>query len=76
MFSTMKRKLFAFLSLVSVAATGSNAEILTSDQQTALTTALTGAYSEYMGLLISVVVVSAAFYLIRNFARGLGKGRV
>lgn len=59
-----------------VATTGANAAILTAEQQTALVNSLSGAYAEYMGLLIAVVTVSAAFYLIQRFARSLGKGRM
>ena len=76
MFSSIKTKLLAMVAVLSIAVSGANAAILTPEQQAALVTSLSGAYAEYMGLLIAVVTVSAAFYLISKFARNLGKGRV
>jgi len=75
MFKSFKAKLLGFVGLATAFATSASAEVLTAEQKTQLTTSLTSAYSEYMGLLIAVVAVSAAFYLIATFARRLGKGR-
>ena len=76
MFKSIKAKLLGFIGLATVFATSASAEVLTADQKTQLTTSLTSAYGEYMGLLVGVVAVSAAFYLIANFTRRLGKGRI
>ncbi|GEM_PF-5673258 len=75
-FSTVKAKVLGAIGFATVATTGANAAILTADQQNQLVTSLSGAYAEYMGLLIAVVTVSAAFYLIAGFAKRLGRGRV
>ena len=71
-----KAKFGVIVGAAAVATTGANAAILTAEQQQALVTSLSGAYAEYMGLLIAVVTVSAAFYLIAGFAKRLGRGRV
>jgi hypothetical protein len=76
MFKGFKSKLAVVFAMFAAFATMGNALILSDEQRSALVTSLSGAYSEYMALLIAVVTVSAAFYLIANFAGKLGRGRV
>jgi hypothetical protein len=71
-----KAKFGLIAGATAVATTGANAAVLTAEQQQALVTSLSGAYAEYMGLLIAVVTVSAAFFLIARFAKRLGKGTI
>ncbi len=73
----MFKKLFMVSVVVMIGlSTNLAAAVMTPEQQTAVVDSLSSAYGEYFTLLIAVITVSAAFYLISNFARRLGKGRV
>jgi len=75
MFNTAKTKLFAFLGMFAVAVSNASAAVLTPEQKTELTTSLTSGYSEYVGLLVTVVAIVIPVVLIGRFLWGrLGKG--
>ncbi len=75
MFKTFKAKLIGFLTLGAVMATNASAAVLDAAQKTELTTALTAGYSEYIGLLVTVVAVVIPVVLIGRFLWSkLGKG--
>ncbi len=75
MFKSFKAKLLGLISLGAVMATSVSAEVLTAEQKTALTNSLSAGYSEYIGLLVTVVAVVIPVVLIGRFLWGrLGKG--
>ena len=75
MFKSIKAKLLGFITLGALMATNASAEVLTAEQKTALTNSLSSGYSEYIGLLVTVVAVVIPVVLIGRFLWGrLGKG--
>lgn len=71
----LKKILFSMMALFGIS-TGAFADILTEAQKSEITTTLSGAYSEAIGVIILVAGVSAAFYIIRALVTKLAKGRV
>ena len=57
MFKSIKAKLLGFIGFATLAATSANAEVLTADQKTQLTTAVTSGAQEYFGIVIAVALV-------------------
>jgi len=57
MFKSFKAKLLGFIGLATAFASSANAEVLTADQKTQLTTAVTAGAQEYFGIVIAVALV-------------------
>ena len=75
MFKSFKAKLLGLISLGALMATNVSAAVLTPEQKTELTTSLSNGYSEYVGLLVTVVAVVIPVVLIGRFLWSrLGKG--
>lgn len=75
MFKTLQTKAIALMTLGAVMATNASAVVLSAEQKTELTNSLTSGYSEYIGLLVTVVAVVIPVVLIGRFLWGrLGKG--
>ena len=73
--SKAKAKFGVVASAVVFGASAIQAEVLTAEQKTALTNSLSAGYSEYIGLLVTVVAVVIPVVLIGRFLWGrLGKG--
>ena len=57
MFKTFKAKVLGFLGFATAFATSASADVLTADQKTQLTTAVTSGAQEYFGIVIAVALV-------------------
>jgi len=55
MFKSFKAKLLGFVGMAAVFASSANAEVLTADQKTQLTTAVTSGAQEYFGVVIAII---------------------